>query len=483
MLYSINLVGDTMTFHNKFLSFTLAVGMISSTLTLAANPYQGCKGTEVMKSKGKSNDISKELESSHQRVQKICKELDGKVKKVNTQAMQCINGSGEGEKAQDLLSQLTDNVKNACDKMKANLKTAQNYCADRNAALKELEAKIKGASTLSTGPGQQAVEAQSAAFTKQKGIYTDSKATFTGLAAKSEAAANEIYDTLPDRDEAKRNQRGVAAENEDTKDPKLDALVTNLQSRFQRMAQDKNNKNAKACQKIASKNGDLGDISETLKNNLWPNGKKSARAISSMSTSDKIRALDYDGLAAQAGSKATNLGAAPDAADPALAGGSAAGNGSATDNGNDDQGISQELKRQQEQNEILGGPGSKSRAETESRVKWANEHPGEEYNPNGVEEPSGAQSAVRDALVAAGSNGDGSGNGSANGSGNDGTGGGGYTPPVVNRGPTSEVSPSPSSPSVSQLGGGQCCYSYSCSLNPWGSYDGLYDQSGQCVPK
>lgn len=282
----------------------LSLLLLSQLAFAAGNPYEGCKDNYVQKANFRNADVSKELLESQRRVERICgKELPGRLKNAQSLANRCAAGNpgtDAGAKALDKMQgevqELTDNVKNACQVMQENLKTAQGYCNSRAAHVQSLRQRVQP--ELPTEP-----TAQHKALQRQAMTYHAARNTYIDLSREAEASAKKIYQTLPDKDE-KRGEK----ESADTKDPKLDALVARLRTRFQGMQQQMRQPQAKAaCGKLAAARGDLTAVASVLKNNLWPNGKKSARALSALASLDNMKSEEYGNLSNLTSVRANNL--------------------------------------------------------------------------------------------------------------------------------------------------------------------------------
>jgi hypothetical protein len=273
-----------------------------------AGDFEGCKGTEIKKVKGRAVDITKELESAQSRIKKLCEEgIPRQLKSISSLSSSCVRGKPIAGRFQDNLNVdlqgLTSSAKKACAALRDNLAHAKTNCATRSIKLSQLQLKIKELEVTSGAGGRISEGAQAESFRRLQSVYEDSARTFTEIAAISKEHSEKVYDKLPDRDE----KRGEAGEKEsaDTKDPKLDQLVASMQRSFE--VNSKDNPNALDCRKLAAKNGELKKFADTLKKNLWPNGKRIARSLVSQSNSDTQKAAEYTKLAVESKLRVASL--------------------------------------------------------------------------------------------------------------------------------------------------------------------------------
>jgi hypothetical protein len=294
--------------------------------------FSGCKGQKIGKTDGSVTDISNELSNAEKRIKALCeKEFPPKLQSLQKKSTACANGASPGNmKRSDNLSvelySLEKNLKDSCKEMIESLASASKYCSERGKAQKALNGKIQSMVNGSTdgAKGREEREvAQQEAFKKQYEMYDEAKVSSAKLSASASQESLKIYKKLPGFDE-KSAQKGVGVcsvgsyesasdmksrrqghESKDTKDPKFDQIVDSLQRSYKTLANG--NSDAKSCESIASGKGDLEKIATLKKENLWPNGKKAARGLRTLASSDCQKYAEFESLSKQANEKYRNL--------------------------------------------------------------------------------------------------------------------------------------------------------------------------------
>lgn len=273
--------------------------------------FEGCAGSKIMKNNGGSSaDIRAELKESEKRINKICKDLSGRMNRIREYSAKCGKGAApenmrQMDNASVDIQGFSSNIDHACKALKQDMEVSKDYCSYRKFHLEQVEKNIKN--SISDAPER----AQADLYTKQYQNYNTAQISMSRMSEKANEASDKIYDSLPDRD-TDRSDSKKGEEKSETKDPKLDAIVESLKRTHTQLAIK--NKNPTYCKKLASENGELEKTADILKQNLWPNGKRAARSIRVMGDQDKFMASKYQQLAAQSQKSAVALGAQ----DPAL---------------------------------------------------------------------------------------------------------------------------------------------------------------------
>lgn len=302
-----------------------------------ASDFSGCKGNKIGKSDGKSVDIASQLSQAEKRIRSLCeKEIPKNLKAVEQKTTACVQGAVGNNGANQYVAanlarnidELKVNLEKSCEDLKKGLKEAATYCSNRKAKTAAMQKQIQDNvnNPVEEGKGKEEREAgQQAALKKIYDMYSKAEQDMKGLSRESARTSVAVYRKLPDFDEKKADygfvdgtcaaaytesagsmrERREGRESADTKDPKLDVLISDLQKKFRDM--EKDNKNAAACKSISGPNGLLIKISKVKRENLWPNGKNAARALKVLANDDCNKANNYKKMAADADAKYKSL--------------------------------------------------------------------------------------------------------------------------------------------------------------------------------
>ncbi len=302
-----------------------------------ASDFSGCKGNKIGKTDGKSVDIASQLSQAEKRIKTLCeKDIPKSLKTLEQKTTACVQGAVGNKGANQYtaanlarnVDELKLNLEKSCEDLKKGLKDAATYCSNRKAKTAAMQKQIQDNvnNPVEEGKGREEREAgQQAALKKIYDIYSKAEQDMKGLSRESARTSVAVYRKLPDFDEKKADygfvdgtcaaaytesagsmrERREGRESADTKDPKLDVLISDLQKKFRDM--EKDNKNAAACKSISGANGLLIKISKVKRENLWPNGKNAARALKVLAGDDCNKANNYKKMAAEADAKYKSL--------------------------------------------------------------------------------------------------------------------------------------------------------------------------------
>jgi len=276
-----------------------------------ANEYIGCKGQGIGRNDGSVVDVASELSSAASRIKTICeKEIPPRLKQIRQAASECTKGSATNGKQSAMeisrtLQSFDKNLEDSCKQIRAGLEDAKKYCNERKAATLQLEKSVAVSSV--TGSSEKG---QKSAFNQKTNLSKTGQQVKDKLAQQAGAAAVSIYKKLPDFDEknvrplvprvcvvvydegleAKRAKR-EGTESKETSDRALDALVKNLKEKITSV--EKNNNNIGSCKQLSARAGALDQLAALKKKNLWPNGKRAARALVTLSYNDCQIAAEF----------------------------------------------------------------------------------------------------------------------------------------------------------------------------------------------
>jgi hypothetical protein len=257
--------------------------------------FDGCKGLTVTRSRDFSQvDVSADLKKAEKRISDLCgKVIPKKLKAIDANAQSCVAGStteiGPGlagemkAKVQAQMSGFDQRVKEACDSMKKTMEESKRACGVRQSTLSQLN---KGIATIQQTEGGQADSLKNVVA-----LYGGAVSAYGQTAKAAGEAKEKIYAQLPDKDEGRARQMRTGQESASTPDFKTDKLVSEWKSTLTLLAKD--NKKKQACVKLAANGGQLDEMAGILKNNLWPNGKIAARAMSRIESADKEKSAEF----------------------------------------------------------------------------------------------------------------------------------------------------------------------------------------------
>lgn len=257
--------------------------------------FDGCKGLTVTRSRDFSQvDVSADLKKAEKRIGELCgKVIPKKQKAIDASAKSCLAGAafdtGSGiagqvtSQTQSQMYAFDRRVKEACESMKKTMEDSKRACGVRQSTLSSLN---KGISTI-----EKAESDQTASLKNVAALYGGAVSAYGETAKAAGEAKEKIYAKLPDRDENRAQQMRTGQESASTADPKTDRLIADWKATISSMA--KGNKKKSACLKLAANGGQLDEMAGILKNNLWPNGKVAARAMSRIESADKEKAAEF----------------------------------------------------------------------------------------------------------------------------------------------------------------------------------------------
>lgn len=310
--------------HSFFLP-SVALFLFTLSGAAIASDFSGCKGSKIGKTDGSVVDISKELSSAEKRMNEICsKNFPPLLKKINESSKQCANGlPNPNFRAADQMSMLSaelyeidKNLTKSCEDMKKSMELAAKLCSERKSTQQAVHAHAKAQVDAAS-----AAASQEEALKKNLEIYSKARESYEKIYSDSVTTTVQMYQKLPghnknfnehwgvaqpivgcrplnleDPDAMKARRSGV--ETKDTKDPAFDKMVSDIQKRYEGYA--KENKNQAACKDLSSSGGSLAKLSKVKKENFWPNGKRAARSMATLSFSDCQTMNEYKKMEAEA---------------------------------------------------------------------------------------------------------------------------------------------------------------------------------------